>query len=106
MKEVANEPEVAKQGGTEGNGHGDRGKGAGHYNKIYLPFLIGSILFTGIAIWGIAHGIKDDLPVPPSAIASDSGSSYASVLPESDYWLFKNLSDNPENSYHAKTQMF
>src|SRR2546422_6628937 len=84
--EIGEEVEVANEVGISLST--DSGRGRRAYKSIKLLLLIGSLLLTGAALWGVSRGIKQDVPISASAIASGSGSSYTTALPAPSYWLF------------------
>lgn len=98
--EVVTEGEAGGGSSADGNGDGNNRK------NLNLLSIIFSILLTGAAIWGVVHGIKQDLPLPASAIASRSGVSYTTALTASSSWLFENLTDSLDKPNQSKTEVF
>lgn len=76
------------------------------HENINLLLLIGSLLLTGVAVWGVVHGIKQDILISASEVTNEGGAIYAVPLPESRYWLFENLSDSLARPVQAKTELF
>ncbi len=86
----------------------DSDKASGGHKTFNLFLLIGCLLLAGIAVWGITHGIKQEVPIPASAMSlmSDNGNSYTTTLPASNYWLFENLTDSLGKPTRSKTDVF
>jgi len=74
--------------------------------NFYLLLLIGSLLLTGIASWGVVRGIKRDLIIPTSEITSEGGAIYGVTLREFRYGLFERLGDSLARPVQAKTELF
>ncbi len=104
--EIGEKFEVAAETEAEIGPPADGGSSRPIYKTIKLFFLIGSMFLAGAALWGVTLGIKQDIPLPPLAIASGSGSSYTAALPASSYWLFESLADSPINPGHSQTELF
>ena len=102
--EIGEKVEVANEAGVGLST--DSGRNSRTYKSIKLLLLIGSLLLTGAALWGVSRGIKQEIPIPASAIASGSGSSYTTALHAPSYWLFESLTDNPDNPTQSETELF
>lgn len=83
-----------------------RHKMSHRYKKLKSLFLLGCLSLTGLVLWGVTYGIKQERLIFPSEIAAASGASYSTGLPESPYWLFENLTDSTRRPNRSKTELF
>src|SRR2546422_10157489 len=69
--EVKNKPEA-----EEANLSAKSDRNRYNHKNLKLLLLIGSMLLAGIAVWGVTRGIQQEILIPASAIASESGACY------------------------------
>jgi len=83
-----------------------RRKKSRRYRKLRSSFLMSCLFLTGLAMWAVTYGVKQEMLIHPSEMTSQGGASYTTILPESPYWLLENLTDSTKDPQRSKTELF